>query len=570
MSYAIPRKNLSNEMARQIESDLKIIPKAKSINDKSNKIPIPFYNYKNGVIHLPCAYASRLLDIEPNVDLEFKKIDIEYKGTLFSHQVPVEKEIFEQLQNYGYSTLGVYPGFGKTEVALLEICKLKLFTLIIVPRIPLTKQWKFTVERSSNAKVEIFNSKKTVGDCDILIVNIDSCKKIPQEILDKVGFLILDEAHMLCTRSRFESILDIHPKYILAETATLDRKDRLDDMIRFMCGTQGVFLKPFKKHTVKKIETYFEPDFRLNSQGTPDYSYMESSIVNNEDRNLFILSLLLDNPVKTLILGQRTEHIIHLCELITQLGISCDYLCGSKNSYNDSRVLVGTWQKIGTGFDEQTMCENYGGERLTRLIFITSIKQEAQLTQNVGRVFRSDSPQVVVLVDDHNIYKKHWTAARKWYTNSGGHITVETLEKAEFLEIKKVVLQKLEEGKLLGNAKKINFEDEDDGKKEVDEEENDDEEDEEKDLVVKKTKVVKEAKPKVVKEVKPKVVKEAKPKVVKEAKPKVVKDVKPKVVKEVKPKVVKEVKPKVLKQTKLRSINIEAKDFKVTTIKSIK
>ena len=55
--------------------------------------------------------------------------------------------------------------------------------------------------------------------------------KIPQELLDAVGFLIIDEAHTFCTETRIKSLLRVKPRYIISCTATPDREDGLYSMI---------------------------------------------------------------------------------------------------------------------------------------------------------------------------------------------------------------------------------------------------------------------------------------------------------------------------------------------------
>jgi hypothetical protein len=41
---------------------------------------------------------------------------------------------------------------------------------------------------------------------------------------------------------------------------------------------------------------------------------------------------------------------------------------GQKKGYNDSHVLVGTVSKMGVGFDEANVCENFQGVKSDTLV----------------------------------------------------------------------------------------------------------------------------------------------------------------------------------------------------------
>jgi len=108
------------------------------------------------------------------------------------------------------------------------------------------------------------------------------------------------------------------------------------------------------------------------------------------------------------------------------MGESVDSMAGTKSTYSDSRILVGTISKIGTGFDEKTACPNFNGVRINMLILCTSIKKASLLEQSIGRVFRAEMPVVIDLVDDNPILKRHWKERQKWYISRNG--TIKTIK----------------------------------------------------------------------------------------------------------------------------------------------
>ena len=58
---------------------------------------------------------------------------------------------------------------------------------------------------------------------------------------------------------------------------------------------------------------------------------------------------------------------------------------------------------------------DWGGQRSNMMILTGSTKSLSGLEQITGRVFRSEFPTIIDLVDDNRICKRHWTQRRKWY-----------------------------------------------------------------------------------------------------------------------------------------------------------
>lgn len=104
----------------------------------------------------------------------------------------------------------------------------------------------------------------------------------------------------------------------------------------------------------------------------------------------------------------------------------------------------------------------FSGEKIELLILVTSVKLVPQLIQNVGRVFRAEFPKVIVLVDNHTVFDKHWTEARKWYIKSGANISTKKLKQEEFNTIKERIISNQIE---IENEIKIEYDE--NGKKKV-------------------------------------------------------------------------------------------------------
>jgi hypothetical protein len=98
-----------------------------------------------------------------------------------------------------------------------------------------------------------------------------------------------------------------------------------------------------------------------------------------------------------------------------KLGKSVSMFAGSMINYKDARLLVGSIQKIGTGFDEESSAKEYTGTRFDLMILVGTTKSESLITQIAGRVLRSPiPPSIVVFVDNHKSVENHWKAIRSW------------------------------------------------------------------------------------------------------------------------------------------------------------
>ena len=436
MAYAVNRSTISHTTAQTISSMLCLQPDAP--NSKYNRgivpEPILFYNIDGDIVHLPYLFAASLFQTTPNLDIPFPVTNLAFNGNLRENQIPVEVEAWNQLEKYGTSTLGLYPGFGKTILGAKLASRARLMTVILVHREILTVQWKKTFEDFTNAQVWIVGQKDPPPVCDIIICMDTRWHYMPKQMRDAIGFLIIDEAHAFCTPTHVSCLLAFHPKYILLESASLLRDDGMHSMMYAIAGNHGVYRESNMPFNVMKIMTNTKPIRKHNRMGGVDWAALVETTLMDQRRNQIILGLVRANMNrKILILTSLRDHATLLYNNLEQMGIPSDYLCGTKRGYTDSTVLVGTISKIGTGFDPATSCPTYAGKPFDLLIMVCSIKKYSMLVQNVGRVFRAEFPTVMHLVDNDDIYKSHWYKARKWYITHGGILTEHIIENTELL-----------------------------------------------------------------------------------------------------------------------------------------
>lgn len=457
---------VTKDFLLKIHKDLTLIPYKESYSGPSyleEPENINFYIADKNGVYIPYAYCSAILGQHLNFSLTHHSINIQFKGDLLEKQRSVVSETINFLNTKGGCILNVPPGFGKTVIGAYATVEKKLLTVILMHRDTLVGQWRKTFEDHTNAKIWVVGENDHLNWSDKNLPDVIICmdqrvRNIPIEIRKKVGLMIIDEAHCFCTKGKVESILGFQPKYILAETATLIRSDKLHQMIYLICGMSVVNRKIEKEFKVFKVNTKINHPYEKDFRGKIKWNTVVDSMINNEKRNSIISNIVSENKEsKILILTASCKHVKILTKLIINLGEKVDTLYGKKKTYNDSRVLIGTISKIGTGFDEKNACKDFSGIRIDLVILATSIKSLSLLEQNVGRGFRSDLPKIYDIVDNNpSILKNHFYNRKKWYDSNGGTIeyvgceseklndlietvetvgTVETVEMIEMIEM---------------------------------------------------------------------------------------------------------------------------------------
>lgn len=423
MAVRIDRDTLTQKQKDDIRKHLYMQPKTSGFFKKKRfvqaKDPILMWHVDkpNNQVVVPYTFGNALLDTHINSKRSYPVSKYNFKGTLREHQVPIVQQGMQHLTTTGTTTLGVYPGCGKTIMSAYLGSKCDGLILVVYPIKMVEPGWINTFKQFTDALVWHNDGKTPIpSSCNVILTMDTQFHKIPKQILDMVRVLIIDEAHMFCVPSRIHCLLGVTPQYIIACTATLKRSNGMEKIIHSVCGTHGIFIKSPKRFTVYRLDTGIKTPIEKNKNGDTDWSKLVKNLCEDPLRNSFIIDLVERNANhKIMILTWNKNHAYFLSKILNERGISADVLAGNKNTYKDSRILVGTIGKIGTGFDEAMACPDWGGQRSNMMILTGSTKSLTGLEQFTGRVFRSSFPTIIDLVDDNRICKRHWTERRKWY-----------------------------------------------------------------------------------------------------------------------------------------------------------
>jgi len=446
MSLTIPISEITDEQIKIIRK-LMVMKKEKpesyrKVSYGSNTVEtVEFYIADQTHIRLPIAFANTLFNRSIQNNEKHLKVHMKWNDslTLYERQIIVVNNSIEKLTNYGGVHLGLYTGFGKTIVSCYLACRLKLLTIVFLNKTVIIPQWKKVFSKYAD-KCHIWvvgerMPKVPEGEyVSVIICMADRYSKIPKPILDSVGTVIVDESHNFCTEKKVGTLLCTSPRYFISCSATLLREDGMHKMIYSIIGNNSItrcLNKPFDFIKVNTKLTINE--LPKNVEGRVDFNKLLRIICETENRNRLILHIVKNSPGKKfLVMTGRVYHAKELHRMFTEDKIVTDYMAGSKSKYEDTRVLIGTYSKIGEAFDEENFCENYGGVKLNTLILCTSFKSLRNLTQICGRVFRSKFPTIYDLVDDVGLLKNHWYIRRRWYLESKG------IESSITLDVEKV------------------------------------------------------------------------------------------------------------------------------------
>jgi superfamily II DNA or RNA helicase len=305
---------------------------------------------------------------------------------------------------------------------------IKLPTVVITKGIAIIEQWKESISRFTDGSCQILKPKTVIKeDQNFYICNAINVEKIAKSgLFNKIGLVIVDEAHQIMSEVLSKSLTCITPRYLVGLTATPYRYDGYDALLGLYFGLLSknnekqedtkdslIYRKLSVPHTVYRIDTGFKPEIEMNSQGKVDWGKVLDSQCSDIDRNELIVKIVkyFDKRV-FLILTKRIYQAEYLLRRLKEEEEDVTSLFGSQKTYRgEARILIGTTQKVGTGFDHP---------RLDTLLLATDTLN--YYIQNLGRVCRSPDSRPIFfdLVDDYSLLKRHFSTRKSVYIEHGG------------------------------------------------------------------------------------------------------------------------------------------------------
>jgi superfamily II DNA or RNA helicase len=447
MSTLLPISSLHESKFKELETLLSIVPVDKEEEERkkwnkmaSSKIPskakeiIPMFqiDYLGGApyIRLPfrfaSAYLGKMANREPEQAKKYSRVEYDFKAELRPNQIPVAEEAFKQMASTGTTTLCLPTGFGKTLLSLYLAGLTKGIIAVNITIQALTESWLSTFLKcypSMKDRIWVVGENEMPPDPAFILFMYTRYEKIPIELRNKISCLVIDEAHLHCTIGKVPALLSINPRYVIACTATLERNDGLESMMHTVVGTHNIERLSENPFKMVKLLTGLKLEEEQGMFGL-NYSKFVNEQADCMERNIMAVNIVNGNKHrKFMILTKTKEHVTNLEKLFKHYGLPCTTYFGSKKSYKDEKILIGSISKMGTGFDSATASDDFDGINANVLILMTTIKKEALMKQVCGRVVgRAENPTVVYMIDNNGTQKRHFNSTKSMIERCKGEI----------------------------------------------------------------------------------------------------------------------------------------------------
>lgn len=337
-----------------------------------------------------------------------------------------------ELDGNGRFLLGDFTVTHNTATTINLSTKVKLKVLVIVNRLVLVSQWKDAIHQfcpgATIHNLTPKDAKKGVipQHFDFYIVNAINVHKFTRQQLSFIGFVVVDECHLIMSEVLSQCMWRLEPKYLIGLSASPYRLDGLDKMMQVYFGPNKVVKEVQRQHVAYKVSTNFTPETSLTRFGKLDWNALINTISSNTERNQLVINIVKKYPERYfLLLTKRIDQANMLAQLLDEAEIDHDKLYGVHTYIkSDKRVLIGTTGKCGVGFD---------APKLDTLVVCCDMVN--YYIQMLGRVMRNKSNKAWVfdLVDNHPTLLKHYYERAKVYKENGG--TIERLDANYFNEI---------------------------------------------------------------------------------------------------------------------------------------
>jgi len=415
MSRKLKISKLTDKQLQKFSKELEVEKEVSKYAFSQTPERMTLYDVDGDDLYIPFAYDINL-DRPERKELS-PLLKLKFHGELRENQKDVKNEVINHLNQTGSAIVAAACAFGKTCTSINIALHLKLKTLTVCHRIVLINQWVKSIKKfCPDAKTIVITSKTKKEDihkADFGVINACNIRKLPRDFFSLFGFIIVDELHKIMAEKLSKGLSWLVPRYVLGLSATPYRNDGLDILIDMYFGKEKIVRKLFRKHTVYKIETGMVPETTIGKNGKIEWGSVLKSQSEDEDRNEMIINLVKYFSDRTiLVMCKRVEQAKYLVKRLKEEKEDVTSLIGSNQHYEqESRILVGTTQKIDCGFDHPLM---------NTLILASDV--EGYWEQCLGRVFRREDTEPVIfdIVDKHPILEKHFRTRTDIYTSTGG------------------------------------------------------------------------------------------------------------------------------------------------------
>lgn len=423
--FCIAKCNLTEEDISKIKKDLYVKPETtnnfyvksfKVYKETKNYFILPIYYVLLNFTKFNDSHVNFTTNIPVNIKSEIK---------LRPEQIECYNVCFAEFsKEYGGGVINLSTASGKTVLSLKLIAESKKKALIIVDKVEMMSQWCKEINKwFPDIRIgKIQGTTFEFEDYDIVVGMLQtiSLKKELKSIdFNWVDLCFIDEIHGVSSEVFSRTLFKVRPKFIFGLTATLERKDKLEKIIKWCIGDiiysnidsdlkQNTEIHVYKNEPINKIV------HRLQN-GDIAVAKMLNSIANDNTRNDLIINILkqliLEKDRNILVVSDRIVQLKYIhAELNEHAGL---FIGGMKSEDMDKsktkQILLGTYPLVKQGFNHP---------KLNCILFATP---RSSITQAIGRIYRKKhdiSPIIVDIVDSISPFNGQYYRRRKVYNQS--------------------------------------------------------------------------------------------------------------------------------------------------------
>lgn len=320
-------------------------------------------------------------------------------------------------------------GAGKTVIALHLLAALGRKTLIVVHKDFLLNQWRERIAQFlPGASVGTVKAKTVdVAGRDVVIGSLQSLsmKEYGPEVLDGVGFLIIDECHRVGTEVFSRALNKTNFRYSLGLSATVTRKDGMTKAFVHFLG-DVLYKGSRRQDAVDVVQRAFfdaDPAYRreelIGALGKPNMSRMINNICAFGPRTAALVAAILrvvraDPGRKVLVLSDRKSQLSDVRAGVEAGGVTAGFYWGGMKpealaESETKQVMCATFAYAAEGMDVPDL----------DTLFLASPKSDIE--QSVGRILRrkadarARAPLIYDVVDDFSLFGRQGAKRRAFY-----------------------------------------------------------------------------------------------------------------------------------------------------------
>jgi len=389
-----------------------------------------YYDYGDGWLHVPIGWLLNRADLLPGMHIEDKRSDgkalpagtcahVQFGVDPFPSEQP--KAIEDAVANTQRNTLGglflAPTRAGKSLMSLETACRLGGSTLILVDDIDLARQFQRDIEEHLRMPCGIVRQQEADWDKPFVIAMAQTIirREIPLEVARAFRTIIVDECNSAPCSLTWTALSRFHARYTIGLTATPDRKDGLEQAIRWIIGPDVIA----NCHRKLEADVHWLPvrwtyEGRLNR---PDPIKAEKIVMEDWSR----INLLANEAVKGVKAGRRVlmmcnlrAHVDRLTEAVRELGVEVgQYVSGSSPADMRHPVCIATYKKAARGLDYKPPAT----------LFIPA-GPVSDIRQAVGRALQPQVPHRTLILDPVDLQSglMRWANNRARYYSSRGFV----------------------------------------------------------------------------------------------------------------------------------------------------